>query len=110
MISLIREQTSAQENDTVRLGCPLAAWAQCMAAQRRCFHRASTCVYDTEVVDAGGQHSVMAACRNGFHLRSQCGIVSPSHALSFVRFRFEYTLLLLFQDELLGINRFKKYA
>ena len=46
---------------------------QCRSTPGRCYDRANTCVYDTELVDEAAGLTVQTSCRDGAHLRIGCG-------------------------------------
>lgn len=48
-------------------------YAQCHELQKKCYSRSTACVYDTSVVDEGDDYQVQASCRDGTHLRTNCG-------------------------------------
>ena len=46
---------------------------QCQHEEPYCYESSQTCVYDTVITDYTTENSVMTLCRDGTHLRTNCG-------------------------------------
>ena len=49
--------------------------AQCHPGEQKCYSRSAICQYDTEAVDQDINYIIQAGCRDGSHLRTDCGKV-----------------------------------
>ena len=46
---------------------------QCHPGHPHCYDRKQACVYDTMIVDEVHRRQVQTSCRDGSHLRNNCG-------------------------------------
>ncbi len=60
--------------EEVVVGCGSSGeLVQCRLSHPQCYNRTDTCIYDTKLVDQHQNLVIQTACRDGSHLRIDCG-------------------------------------